>query len=108
MSRFLRVFAAAMATLAACMAPATAGTHVAVGVGFGYYAPWPYYPPPPVYYVPPPVIYYPPTYYMPPQPTVTPSGNCRVFNGDATHDETHTPFYGTACLGPDGKWHVAN
>ena len=34
-------------------------------------------------------------------------GECRPFEGDATLDATGQPFYGTACFGPDLRWHVA-
>jgi hypothetical protein len=94
---------------------AQARTHVFVGVGVGwphyYYAPPYYYYPPPYYYYPPPppVVYYapPPAYYVP-APAVTPQANCRTYQGDATNDQTGQPFYGTACLWPDGRWHIVN
>ena len=109
--------------------PAMARTRVFLGVGVGapMYAPPPvyYYPPPPVYYAPPPVVYAPPpptVVYAPPPPalpapatpTATPApppaqtGNCREYRGDATIDGKSQPFYGTACLQPDGKWHIVN
>ncbi len=109
--------------------PAMARTHVFVGVGVGapIYAPPPvyYYPPPPVYYAPPPIVYAPapPTVvYTPPPPSMPPpatptaspappprqTGNCREYRGDATIDGKSQPFFGTACLQPDGKWHIAN
>jgi hypothetical protein len=75
--------------------------------GFGpFFAPYPYYYyPPPVYYAPPPV------YYVP-APTVVqaPAANpyCRTFHGDATIDAKGRPFYGTACLQPDGKWYIVD
>ncbi len=105
---------------------ALASTHVGVGIGIGVplYAPPPpvyYYPPPPVYYAPPPVVYSPPPpvyngpIYAAPQQTSSPvappppqTGNCRQYQGDATIDGRNQPFYGTACLGPDGKWHITN
>lgn len=31
---------------------------------------------------------------------------CRQFNGDATIDASGQPFYGTACLQGDGRWHI--
>ena len=94
---------------AVASSPAEARTRVFVGVGlgFGYYYPppyyyYPYYYPPPAYYYPPPAYYYPPpTYYAPP------ATNCQTFQGNATNDQTGQPFYGTACLGPDGRWHIA-
>ena len=52
----------------------------------------------PVYLAPPPVAYYP--------PTVSPTGPCRSFNGDASIDGSGRPFYGRACLLADGRWHI--
>ncbi len=123
--------AVVIATTAAA-GSAVAGTRVGIGIGVGVPA---YYPPPPVYYYPPAPVYYapPPVYYAPPppavvytqpsgplyaapqqtsSPTVTPpppqTGNCRQFQCDATVDGNNRPFNGTACLGPDGKWHIVN
>jgi hypothetical protein len=31
---------------------------------------------------------------------------CNEFHGDAVINDTGEPFYGTACLGPDGLWHI--
>lgn len=91
--------------------PAEARVFVGVGIGVpaypAYYPPPVYYAPPPVYYAPPPpvVVYQPPApVYAAPAP-VAPS-NCRTYNGDATIDASGRPFYGTACLGPDGRWHI--
>ena len=118
MNRLLRVFAV-LAAAAGLALPgvAHARSHVFLGFNFGvpaYYPPPVYYaPPPPVYYAPPPpvVVYQPPppvyTYAPPapaPAPTVSPT--CRTYNGDATIDASGRPFYGTACLGPDGRWHI--
>ena len=85
-----------------------ARTHVFVGANFGYpsyyYAPYPphygYYGPPAYYYYPPPAYYVPPV-----SGTISPS-NCRVFRGDASIDASGQPFYGTACLLADGRWHI--
>lgn len=103
---------AAVLTLSALTVSRAAHARVIVGVGIGYgYAPWPYYAPyyyyPPRYVYPPPVVYYapPPVYVVPQAPT---SSSCRRFNGDATNDQTHQPFYGTACLGADGLWHIVD
>jgi len=95
---------------AAGPSPASAHSHVFLGFGFSYYAPYPYYYPPYYYYYPPPVYYAPPVvYYSAPAYYAQPSPqNCRTFQGDATNDQTHQPFYGTACLWADGKWHIAN
>jgi hypothetical protein len=39
--------------------------------------------------------------------TVAPATDvCREFNGDAIVNNTGEPFYGTACLQPDGLWHI--
>ena len=53
-------------------------------------------------------------YYAPADVTVTTTlnlspqpGECRLFQGDAFLDATGQPFYGTACFGPDFRWHVA-
>jgi hypothetical protein len=94
------------------LAPAAARTRVFLGVGvWPYYAyPPPYYYPPPVYYGPP-VVYYapPPVTYAPlPQPPSAPAQYCRQYRGDATNDQTGQPFFGTACLWPDGRWHIVN
>ena len=89
------------------------GTHVFLGFNVGY--PAYYYAPPPYYYYPPPVVYTPPPavyYTTPPAPTyaapaaAAPAQNCRTFNGDATIDASGQAFYGTACYGADGRWHV--
>jgi hypothetical protein len=59
---------------------------------------------PPVYYYPPPAYYAPPprVVYVEPRPAPI----CRRFRGDATMDASGRPFYGTACLGGDGRWHI--
>jgi hypothetical protein len=31
---------------------------------------------------------------------------CRTFRGDATVDSSQQPYYGTACLEADGRWHI--
>src|SRR5271166_6306121 len=77
--------------------------HGHVFLGFDFFVPpYPYYYPPPAYYYPPPPAYYyaPPDYSAPPPPQ-----NCRKFNGDASIDASGAPFYGTACLQADGRWH---
>ena len=103
----------ALTALPFASAMARTRVHAGVGLGFGTwpYRRWPprYYFPPPVYVVPrtvwvapPPPIYFTP---MPPPATVTPR-QCRVFSGDATNDQTGQPFFGRACLWPDGQWHI--
>lgn len=84
--------------------------HGRVFLGFGGFGPfWPYYDPYfypyPAYYGPPPA-YYPAPYGAPAPATVAPQANCIRFNGDATNDQTGQPFYGTACMQADGKWHI--
>jgi len=96
--------------------PAAAQARVVVGVGIGvpvyrpyypYYAPV-YYPPPAVVYAPPPVVVAPPQVAVPSVAGPAPSGYCRQYRGDATVDGASQPFYGTACLQPDGRWHIVN
>lgn len=121
--RFLAVL------LFALVVSAPAYAHVFVSFGFPffpfYYGPSYYYPPaayyPPSYYYPPQQGYYaPPQGYAPdahapgappqsaPAEAVSPSSskNCRTYHGDATIDSSGRPFYGRACLGSDGRWHV--
>jgi hypothetical protein len=95
---------AALPLLVAASHSAEARGRVFLGFNFGV----PVYGPPPAYYYPPPAYYYPPppAYYVPPAPTATPAPSCRTFNGDASVDESGQPFYGTACLQPDGRWHI--
>ena len=101
-------------------APLAAQARVFVGVGIGVQLYAPFYGPPPAYYYPPPAVYSPPVVYAPPPvvytaPAVTPvaapppqTGNCREYRGDAIIDGKSQPFYGTACLRPDGRWHIVN
>lgn len=119
MSRSFAVLALAVTALTAASLPASAhGSRVSVGIYSGYpaypaYYPYHYYRPywgprvvytAPVIYAPPPPVYYAPA------PTVTPSATqqCRKYNGDATVDGSGDPFYGTACLFTDGRWHIVN
>ena len=72
-----------------------------------------YYPPPAVVYAPPPAAYPapPPVVYAPTSgaaPAPAQNAYCREYRGDATIDGTNQPFYGTACLKTDGKWHIVN
>ena len=63
------------------------------------------------YLYPQPVYPYPPTILVTPAPVAPPPPTqpyCRKFLGDATIDGSNQPFYGTACLQPDGKWHIVN
>jgi hypothetical protein len=86
-----------------------------VGVPCCTYGPRYYYPPP-AYYYPPPVVYAPPpAYYAPapvyaptPAPAPAPVSTCRDYRGDATIDANGAPFYGRACLGGDGRWHIVS
>ena len=106
--------ATAVLIAAAPLTPGEAHGHVTVGIGLGV-APWPYYAPPPAYLYPPPAYYVPPAYYAPPPvyyappaPPVGAAPRCREYHGDASIDASGEPFYGTACLWPDGQWHIAN
>ncbi len=102
MKRGLAMVAALVALAAA--APAEARGRVFLGFNVGlplYYGPPAYYYPPPAYYYPPPPAY---VYAPPPPPRV--ANNCRVFQGDASIDASGQPFYGTACLLGDGRWHI--
>jgi len=50
------------------------------------------------------------TFGAPPPPprVVAPSAlPCVEYNGDAVVDATGEPFFGVACLGADGRWHIA-
>ncbi len=116
MARIISAVLLALLAVAALAPAAEARTRVFVGVNAGF-GPYPYYPhhrgyygapayyygPPPVYYAPPPPV----VYYQPPPVYRAPS-NCRTWNGDADVDATGQPFYGTACLGADGRWHIVN
>lgn len=120
MSKLLKIIgllAVLLALTVPGIKPAEARVFVGVGIGIpaypAYYPPPPvYYPPPPVYYAPPPppvVIYQQPQPVYaapPPAPAPAPASNCRTYNGDATIDASGKPFYGTACQGPDGRWHI--
>lgn len=103
---------AALFLLLTVVVPGAAQARVFLSFGFPFFPfyPAPYYYPPPAYYPPPPAYYPPP--YAPAQAApaaATPSassGNCKTFKGNATIDSSHQTFYGTACLGADGKWHI--
>lgn len=113
MAKLLKLLGVFAAVLAVTL-PGAAYAHSRVFLGFNvgypgyYYGPPAYYYPPPVYYAPPPPV----VYYTPPPaapvyaPPAAPAQNCRTFNGDATIDASGQPFYGTACLGPDGRWRI--
>jgi hypothetical protein len=121
-SRFLRLLSALL-LLGALSLPTAAFAHGHGGghgfhghshshffFGFGCCGGWPgYYPAySPYYYGYSP---YPadPYAYSAPAPAVVyqaPAANCRQFNGDATIDASGQPFFGTACVGSDGRWHI--
>jgi len=116
MRRYLNVAVVLGLAALALGLPQAAQARVVVGVGFGFpvYRPY-YYPPPPVYYPPPAVIYAPPPVVVAPTPVAVPAvaapaptGYCRQYRGDATVDGANQPFYGTACLQADGRWHIVN
>jgi hypothetical protein len=65
------------------------------------------------YFYPAPIYPYPDPYALPvlaaPGPTVVvpaPQQQCREYQGDAVMNDNGQPFFGTACLGPDGQWHI--
>ena len=58
-------------------------------------------------YAPPPPYSAPAPAYSAAPATVSMS-NCRDYRGDATIDGNGTPFYGRACLGGDGRWHIVS
>ena len=118
MRRYLTVMGLLALGALAVGVPAAAQARVVVGVGIGvpvyrpyypypYYAPV-YYPPPAVVYAPPPVVVAPPQVAVPAVSAPAPTGYCRQYRGDATVDGAGHPFYGTACLQPDGRWHIVN
>jgi hypothetical protein len=108
-----------LAALCGLAASSAAEARGFVGFGFGVpLGPPAYYPPPPVYYAPPPAYYYPPPpayYYPPPQAYAPPSAvgdesgqdqTCREYQSTTTIDGRPQASYGTACLQPDGTWHI--
>jgi hypothetical protein len=128
MRRLLGVLAVlGIVTAAAMVAPSEAEartrTFISVGAVFApapyyydygprYYRPYRHYYPAPVYYVPPPPVYYAPApVYVAPAPVYAPppaprAPYCRDYRGDAIIDGMNQPFYGTACLEADGRWHI--
>lgn len=76
--------------------------------GSWYFYPAPVYPYPDPYALP--VIVAPPP--GPPAATITPvpapQRTCREYQGDAIVNGSNEPFYGTACLEPDGQWHIVS
>ncbi|MBI1776705.1 MAG: hypothetical protein HYR63_15270 [Proteobacteria bacterium] len=128
MRRILLQVALMVLALAAAPGVAQARTSVHVGLGFGFWGPGYYYPPPYYaypypYYYPPPVVYAPaPTYApapaaygAPPPDAVTlregrdSQGNyCREYQTTLTVNGQPVPSYGTACLRPDGRWQIIN
>jgi hypothetical protein len=107
-SRIIRFVAVLLLALVASL-PASAHSRFFFGFNFPlfypYYDYYYYYPPYPAYYYAPPAYYYPPPVVV---QTYPPPSYCRRVNGDATVDATGQPFYGTACLWPDGRWHIAS
>ena len=55
-----------------------------------------------------PLVLVPPAPVWRSAPQVTPNAYCREWRGDATIDATGQPFWGTACLQPDGSWRIVN
>jgi hypothetical protein len=69
------------------------------------------------YFYPAPVYPYPDPYALPviapPPPALVvvapaPQQQCREYQGDAIINGSNQPFYGTACLEPDGQWHIVS
>ena len=60
--------------------------------------------PAPLYSYPPPMAVAPVP--VPVQPQISVAPYCREFQGDAIINGTNQRFYGTACLQPDGAWHI--
>ena len=107
---FLAVLAFGLTASVPASAHWHGGSHFFFGFNFPFfYDPYPYYPAyyPAYYYAPPPAYYYPPPAYYPPPRIATGPSECRQFSGDATNDQTGEPFTGTACLWPDGRWHIS-
>ena len=106
------VLALVIVFAAANPAAARSRSHFVLGIGLNLGPPCCYYAPPPPYYYP--AYYPPPYYYYPPPPPpayyapapVTAGPQCREWRGDAKNEQTGQPFYGTACLMPDGRWHI--
>lgn len=63
--------------------------------------------PGPGYQQPRPIVIVPPSPVWQQQPAA-PEAYCREYQGNATIDGSSQPFYGTACLQPDGSWRIAN
>ena len=76
---------------------------IVISPGWGSPYPPPIYVPSPVY-APRPVYVPPPVYVQPPAPRPY----CREYQGDAIINGSGQPFYGTACLQPDGSWRIVN
>ena len=75
--------------------------HAVIAGGVAWPFAYPYYNP--YYYD------YPGTWtYVVPSPLYAAplAGDCRTFQGDALIAGTSQPFYGSACLQPDGQWHI--
>jgi len=83
-------------------------SHVFLGFGFGCCGGyWPgYYPAYYPYYYGYPYPADPYAYSAPGAVYQAPASNCRQFNGDAIIDASGQPFFGTACLTSDGRWHI--
>jgi hypothetical protein len=123
MSRFIAVLVLAVTALFGASLPASAhGPHVSVGIYAGAPVYPAYYPhhyyrhywgprvvyTAPVIYAPPPPVYYRPAPVPAPAPAAVPTRQCRTYNGNATIDGSGDPFFGTACVFTDGRWHIMN
>ncbi|MGH6953124.1 MAG: hypothetical protein ACREGL_03015 [Alphaproteobacteria bacterium] len=102
----MRRLALALLFLVGASAP-VAAHRTSFGFHFLFWpAPFYYYAPPPVYYYPAPPVYYHPAPTRHYVQRSYPRPYCREFRGDAIIDDTGNPFFGTACLEPDGRWHI--
>jgi hypothetical protein len=119
LTRLAALSVIALAAPAAALAPSPASARVILGFGLGfplfapaYPPPAPVYYPPPTYYVPPPpppAAYYPPPAAVAPAPVPAPSSaQCRPYSATAIIDGQAREATGTACLEPDGTWHIVN
>jgi len=76
-----------------------------------------YVPPPRVVYLPPPPVAYAPVPYAPAPVALNPASPvyqtadgryCREYQATVNVNGYTQPIYGTACLQPDGAWHIVN
>ncbi len=111
LTRLAALSVIALAVSAAALAPSSASARIILGFGLGFPLFAPAYPPP-AYYVPPPpapAAYDPPPAAPAPAPAPAPSSaQCRPYSATAIIDGQAREATGTACLEPDGAWHIVN